>query len=152
MTERPKRIGKNGLHWLRTQRQCKLVSWAVIATLLLNILSVSVLLGLSSGEAYAAFTHTASENVLTVCTPDGIKLVHFNENGEPEPIEDVPVTASCVFCLLFHSPILSVPVAGTVVYEHNVNNDPQPLIREVNHAASFVTVRPLGSRAPPVCS
>ena len=130
----------------------KFASWSIIAVFFFNIFSVTVLPALSSGEANAAFLQADSRDVLTICTPNGIKITHLNADGEPEPIEEGHVAGFCAFCLPFNNPILFASATPTVISERFHKSVLQPFIRDANQAATSVTSRPLGSRAPPTCS
>ncbi len=137
------------LIWRRRQ---KLASWTVIATLLLNILSTAVLPGLSSGQANAGYPQAGSEDVLVICTPNGLKLIQLDANGEPVPVEETAENDYCAFCLPFNKPLLSAPTVASVSSNRDFGHDRQPFLRDAVQGIASIPFKPLGSRAPPTCS
>jgi len=104
---------------------------------------------LISGGANAAFPQTAGEDVLVICTPNGLRFVRLDVNGEPAPVEKTD-GGYCAFCQPFNHPILSAPAAATVASKCDYVLFHQPIPRDAEQGVASSSFTPLGSRAPPV--
>jgi hypothetical protein len=142
---------KSGLGRPASGRSRRFSSWLIIAALFFNVLSAAVLPSLFSGAANAAALHGASENTLVLCTPGGIKLIHLDADGQPVP-EQQAEGDFCTFCLPLNKPIISAAAIEFVAPDHALPRIQRPIPRDADSSIASLSLKPLGSRAPPVSS
>jgi len=151
VTSRFDKSGKKTLPLTVGQRPRKFASWAIIVALFFNIISAVVFPGLSAAEENAAYPQMQNENVLVICTPNGLKFVSLDENGEPAPAENTD-DGYCAFCQPVNHPILPSPAIASVTSGYDYARFQQPVPGKAEQSIASFSLRPLGSRAPPVSS
>ena len=145
------KIRKGILHRsVRLQAQ-KFVSWSVIGLLLLNVFSTAILPGLSSGIANAASPLTDREDVLVICTANGLKLIRLDEKGESEPVKRSS-GGYCAFCLPLNHAFLCAPAVETVALDLAYVNVQLLGFSDSDRVVASFSLKPVGSQAPPVWS
>ncbi len=123
--------------------------WLTLGFLFLNILVSTFLPGAAAREPDVVYNPNLSENVIVLCTPNGLKTVRLDAEGIP--IEDEKADSSyCVYCLPLCKPLVQASIVENPVSLSEFIFTKRPLPRKIDPAVPYRDATPANPRAPPL--
>lgn len=98
--------------WTVSRRRREIGIWFVLGVFFFNAVAPLGLaaLGTDGFPSTKGYAGAPDETAILLCTPNGIKIIRFDEEGAPVR-DDAGDDGSCVFCLPFYNANIAAPDA-----------------------------------------
>lgn len=128
----------------RRRRWREIGSWLVLGAFFLNALAP---LGLAA-QGFGRLPGTLGETAIVICTANGIKVIRFDDRGQPVP-NGTRNDGFCVLCLPFHGASAMASDTGQAFPQPVLLNVRLPAPMEAGLFRPVVSSGSASPRAPP---
>ena len=129
-------------------RRRKATSWLALAALMLNLIVGGLLPSSMAGAAIPEAGRGEAFSTVVICTPNGLRTVKLNANGEPLP-DQSSYYAFCVFCLPLNDGHSFVSSIQTTVLAPSLIRSREVIPLHISVTTSSVSLISRPTRAPP---
>ncbi|WP_321389383.1 DUF2946 family protein [Emcibacter sp.] len=128
-------------------------TFLILASLFFNILStVAAARSWSSVHETLDELQSSDRIVYVLCTPNGVKKIAFDENGNPVEEDSSGTDNLCLFCLPFHKIDAALLTSAELVQLLIVSRDHTPVALQDQLLLPYPYSKKASPRAPPLFS